>query len=324
MGLASCQSPSHKAIENDTRAPSATLQNECYANHKIPSMGAFFELQLVTSCENSQTSSLVLNIKDKLDKLESELSLYQKNSALSTLNELGEVNSMSSDFLQILTLSKEHHLKTHGVFNVAIYPLLEEIKKSSQGNKQPKISNGLKKLLDLKNVVIQGSKVHFKMEGMKLTFDGIAKGYAVDEISNILEQAGINKYLINFSGNMRWKGQREDGQNWKIAIWDPVTQLTIPIQDRLQGAIASSGIDYNYYSKNKKWHHIIDPRTLVSAQENIAATIIGPTATVCDILSTSAFILNQKEREMIFKEHYAEYGYWVRTKNKQIFSFQIH
>jgi len=323
IGLVACQS---QLLPNDRDAAknnTSSTQKQCYLDQKIPSMGTFLELQLVSTCGSAQLPNAILAIKNRLDSLEAELSLYQKDSALSRLNKFGQVDKVSSDFLTILRLSLEHNLNTDGAFNIGVEPILEEIRNSLKNGNQPKNLSGFRNLLDLKQVLIQQNRVSFKTKGMKLTFDGVAKGYAVDEIASLLEQRGIENYLVNFSGNMRWRGHREDAQNWKIAIWDPVSSLAIQIANRQRGAIASSGIDYNHYSTDKKWHHIIDPRTLRPANENTAATVIGTSATICDILSTTTFILNEKDRQKIYLDRYSEYGYWVRSKEDHIFTFRI-
>ncbi|MFH1834782.1 MAG: FAD:protein FMN transferase [Methanobacteriota archaeon] len=54
--------------------------------------------------------------------------------------------------------------------------------------------------------------------------------------------------------------------------------------------------DYErYYTEDKKVHHIIDPWTGYSATEIISATIIAPTATDADALSTAVFVLGPGE-----------------------------
>lgn len=277
-------------------------------------MGTFLELQFLGACQETKAQSVILSAKNYLDKLESELSLYQKNSQLSVLNSLGSISDVSDDFLNLLILSFDHNKKTQGVFNIAIYPVLNEIKKSFERLEiPPRYLKVLKPKIDLTQIEVNNRRVSFKQKGMMLTFDGIAKGYAVDKISEFLLSADIQNYLVNFSGNMKWNGHREDGKLWSIAIWDPIAKKSISIRNTGSGAIASSGVDYSYYSKNKKWHHIINPKTLMPANTNIAATAVGPSATICDILSTSTFIFSDFERETIYSKDYPDYQYWVRT-----------
>ena len=54
------------------------------------------------------------------------------------------------------------------------------------------------------------------------------------------------------------------------------------------------------------------------ANTNIAATAIGPSAAICDILSTSTFIFSDFERKTIYSTNYPDYQYWVRTKDGKI------
>jgi thiamine biosynthesis lipoprotein len=136
---------------------------------------------------------------------------------------------------------------------------------------------------------------------MQITFDGIAKGYAVDRVAELLEMRGYHNYLVNFSGNMRWRGQSIDKKPWNIAVWDPAQKKITPIPSREQGAIATSGNEHQS-------GHLIDPRTtkpITSGPQSVSA--IGPSAAICDVLSTTFFIQTESERQAVIKALVGQY-----------------
>ncbi len=297
----------------------AKVEKTCEFQKAIPSMGSFFEVQLPGLCNSEMNEDLTIKIKNRLDSIESEMSLYQSQSAISRLNRTGSVDDVSLDFIRNIEFSIEHQRKTAGYFNIAILPILQEIQTSfKETNRPPKDLSRFKSLLDLKKIKIENRKVSFAKSNMKVTLDGIAKGYAVDLIAEYIESQNVKNYLLNFSGNMRWRGRRVDGEFWRIAIWDFLNQKKIDLPAMDRGAIASSGAEYNFISEDRRWHHIINPKTYRPPVHILVAAAIGPSAAICDILSTTLFIWPDKQRRKILPSEYPEYKYWVMESDGRI------
>jgi thiamine biosynthesis lipoprotein len=277
-------------------------------------MGTVFELTLTVPCAQGEGREVFVAAQDLLDKIESELSLYQPESPLSRLNRDGKIANQYSHLSIMVKASLEALQKTEGAFNVAIEPILRKIRQSWKATGQaPSLAElqRLKPLVDLNQVRVDKDEIRLLRPGMALTFDGIAKGYAVDEVAHFLEESNIHNFLLNFSGNMRWKGSRFDGQAWKIAMWNPARQEIQTLAPRPSGAIASSGNEINFYSKNKRWHHLINPKTLMPAHFWQQTTVVGSSAQECDILSTASFVLEEKELRRIFHKNFPLVQVWV-------------
>ncbi len=56
---------------------------------------------------------------------------------------------------------------------------------------------------------------------MKLDFSGIAKGHAVDRVSETLTRLGATSHLIEIGGELRGAGVKPDGQPWWIGLEQP-------------------------------------------------------------------------------------------------------
>ncbi len=283
-----------------------SLPARCLTEHRIPSMGTFFELQLVHACSYNPESE-ILKIRQLFDQIETELSLYQPESEVSKLNRAGHLCTSSIHLLKLVALSKEFTQKTNGAFDITILPVLKEIETNfKRTNRPPKALVRFRPLVGGDKIHLQGNCIRFELKGMAITLDGIAKGYAVDEAAKLLPKA-IDAYLLNFSGNMLWKGEKPDG-SWRIALWNPVKQEVIPISPTEEGAIASSGPENAYFDIHKKWHHIISPKTLRPPERHAAVTAKGPSAMVCDVMSTSLMNLTFDQAEKIRSERFPEYS----------------
>ncbi len=77
---------------------------------------------------------------------------------------------------------------------------------------------------------------------------------------------------------------------WPIPGPGPAGQLLATL-DLADGALATSGDYMNYFVQDFSAHHIVDPRTGHSPTELASVTVMAPTATEADALSTTFMVL---------------------------------
>jgi thiamine biosynthesis lipoprotein len=286
----------------------------CERSQKLPSMGSLFEVQITTACQSLAPYEVFIQIQKKLDQIESEMSLYQTDSPINRLNRDSVLQGSFPHLNSVLKFSIENGRRTEGAFTVTVLPLLQLVQSSFEKNNRPPTEGQLQSLrafLDDEKIAVTESKIQFSKPGLKVTLDGVAKGYAVDVIAKILQDEGYANFLLNFSGNMRWQGVRPDRQARKISIWNPILKNGLPLDLSLQGAIASSGPEVNFYSEDKLWHHLIDPKTLRPARLWAQTTVVGESAQLCDLLSTASFMLSEEKIAEVFQANYSQYQVWV-------------
>jgi thiamine biosynthesis lipoprotein len=104
--------------------------------------------------------------------------------------------------------------------------------------------------------------------GLTLDLCGIAKGYALDQITLALLEEGARAFTLELGGEVRTQGQHPDGRDWRIAIEDPNGDGSIArhIVEPRQMALATSGHTVNGVSLvgpsgTLATSHIIDPQT---------------------------------------------------------------
>jgi len=137
-----------------------------------------------------------------------------------------------------------------------------------------------------------GREIRFADDNLWLDLGGIAKGYAIDRAFETLRAEGYDNIIVNAGGDVRLHGQRGD-RPWRIGITDPRQEDdvigVVSVGDR---AVVTSG-DYErfFMYEGKRYHHILDPHTGYSSRGVISATVIAPTATEADALSTAVFVL---------------------------------
>jgi thiamine biosynthesis lipoprotein len=154
----------------------------------------------------------------------------------------------------------------------------------------------LLKRVDARNIELRDKSVSFKAEGMGITLDGIAVGFIVDRVSELLLSRGIQNHLINASGDIRTRGAKEDGKPWTVAIQDPWKRKTYPdVVHMGDGAVSTSGNYEIYYDQEKMFHHIVNPKTGLSPDGVTSGTIRASTTMEADALATALCVMTPSQ-----------------------------
>lgn len=147
------------------------------------------------------------------------------------------------------------------------------------------------------NVICHDQKILYKNKETMIDLGAIAKGYIADQIKSYLLKKHISSALINLGGNILCVGNK-NGNPFTIGITDPKKTnssiIRIEAQDQ---SIVTSGIYQRNMTINKHfYHHILDPHTGYSYNNDLASvTILSPTSTQGDALSTVCFSLGLDE-----------------------------
>ena len=128
---------------------------------------------------------------------------------------------------------------------------------------------------------------------MTLDVGAIAKGYAVERVAQMMEDAGMTGYLLNVGGNVRTIGQRSDEEKWSVGIENPGIEggddyiSYLKISDL---SLVTSGSYQRYYVVDGvRYHHIIDPDTLMPGNRYLSVSILASHSGMADGLSTAIF-----------------------------------
>lgn len=141
------------------------------------------------------------------------------------------------------------------------------------------------------DVGIDAQRVAGRGASLKLDLGGIAKGYAVDLILDILRAHGIEQALVNAGGDLRVLGSRR-GTPWRIGIRAPRAPEVLGIVELADGEAAFTSGDYErYYDQDgHRRHHILDPTTGYPAEHTQAVTVLAADGTTADAAATALFV----------------------------------
>ena len=97
--------------------------------------------------------------------------------------------------------------------------------------------------------------------GMEIDFGGIGKEYAVDRALMLATSRADIPVLVNFGGDLRVSGPRQDRTAWRVAIEDVESLGTAAgMLELSHGALATSGDAHRFVMKDgKRLGHVLDP-----------------------------------------------------------------
>jgi len=240
----------------------------------------------------------------EIEYLEKLSNHYSSDSEITRINRNAGISEVkvSYDILKLLDKALHVSENTEGAFDVTMGPVIALY----DFHKKIRPDDGMiKKTLSLVNyreIIINRdrSTVLLKRKGMLIDLGGIAKGYAADKAAETLKKQGVRSGLVAVAGDIKAFGLKPDGKPWKIGIRNPESgdkeddiMATIELKDM---AISTSG-DYErfFISGGKRYHHLLDPKTGLSAQECRSVSIITKEGAFTDAFATGIFILGPEQ-----------------------------
>ena len=134
-----------------------------------------------------------------------------------------------------------------------------------------------------------------------LDFGAAGKGYLVDLVGELLEKHGVNNFMINAGGDILHRGPQ--GENIRLGLENPQdSSQALGVADLSnQSLCASSGSRRQW----GKFHHLINPHTLESPGDVLAAWVVADDAMTADGLATALFFTGAKRLSKAFAFEYA-------------------
>lgn len=246
----------------------------------------------------SATQPLDSEIKDVLELVNNELSMFNPSSRVSRIN-AGSTDSAGIYFSEVFTLAQEINRISRGVYDPTVGPLTDlwgfGRKQISATPSDSAIAIALSAVGIGDCSITADGLVVKKSPATVFDFSSIAKGYGVDLVGRMLEKNGVVNYMIEIGGEIRVKGVNPQGRLWHIQIDSPESgldhkQLSIVALGPERTAMASSG-NYRNFRKDangKTYGHTLSPITGYPVEGFIpAATVIAPDCATADALATA-------------------------------------
>lgn len=239
---------------------------------------------------------------------------------------------VDKDIIGLMLFAKDWDKRTNGQTNIAMGSVLriwhdyrEEGRSDPENAKLPPMEalQEAAKHTDIDKVIVDtnNSTVFLADEKMSLDVGAVAKGYATEVAAKELAAAGLESGMISAGGNVRIIGKPFDGirERWGIGIQNPDKSIVADDQSNLldvifinNTSVVSSGDYERYYVvEDKRYHHLIDPETLMPGEFYRAVTVVAENSGTADVLSTAVFLMPYQESRALVESLDGVEAIWV-------------
>lgn len=245
--------------------------------------GTYYNIKIRTDHKDKKLHS---KIKQRLQQINAQMSVFETESEISKINRMkaNVAIKLSPEMSKVLKAAADVCKKSNGRFDPTLGLLVNMWGFGPDCSKAEPSKKELKKAL--KTVGFNKLKFdrNFKTlrkshSGTNINLSAIAKGYAVDEIAALLDDAGYTDYVVEIGGEIKTKGLRSpEGVAWTVGIKKPTKDSAenAIIMSLSNMAVATSGNYRNFYERDGK-----------IVAHTISSTTGAPVET--DVLSVSVF-----------------------------------
>ncbi|ROR25675.1 thiamine biosynthesis lipoprotein [Mobilisporobacter senegalensis] len=263
--------------------------------------------------EFSEFAQLIYDNLKRYHELYDIYNNYEGINNIKTINDNAGIKPVKVDqeIIDLLKLAKETYELTDGKMNVAFGSVLEVWHEyRTEGIEDPEnasvppldLLKEKAKHIDINKMIIneKDSTVYLEDPEMSLDVGGIGKGYATEMVSQIAIKNGYKDGMISVGGNVRTFGSKGDKKEaWNVGIQNPDMDsenknlYILSIKDM---SLVTSGDYQRYYTVDgKKYHHIIDPNTLMPSDYFTAVTIVCENSGMADALTKAIYNMPYEE-----------------------------
>jgi len=265
---------------------------------------------LSASGENSKEA--VEESFKKLDEINAMASTTISTSDVYKINNASGKSyvKVNPEILKMIETSIEYSKLSDGAWDITLGPIINLWGIGTDNERLPSDEEIKDKLLlvgyDKISINENDNSVMLQKQGMAIDLGGIAKGFAADEVLKIYKKYNIENGLINLgSSSIYALGKNKDNNEWSVGIKHPRSENPNEYMGiiKLSNESLSTSGDYERYfiKDNKRYHHIIDPKTGYPVDNGVMSDTIvidGDTTDngmLSDILTTTVFTLGPEK-----------------------------
>ncbi len=274
-------------------------------------MGTTWSVKWIPQTATRDPAAIQRELAELLERLEGFFSTYRPESEVSRFNRITSTDwiPVSAELAEAAERARGISALTDGAFDVTIEPLLQRwgFGPHPVPARAPDDAEltALRSRVDWRRLEARSSPPSLRKTrpDVAADFSSVAKGLAVDALSERLARLGCGNHLVAIGGDLRAAGPGPRGDGWPVAIEDPLS--TWPALGRLlllrNGALSTSGNHRNVRTiAGQRVGHVIDPRTgRPVSGPHLSASVVARTCADSSALATALFVVGPDAGETL-------------------------
>ncbi|MES2691952.1 MAG: FAD:protein FMN transferase [Verrucomicrobiota bacterium] len=239
-------------------------------------------------------------VAQRLEELEKVFSTYRSDSELTRFNRTESTDwiTVSPEMVWVAYHSRRVSELTEGTFDPTVAPLVTLWGFGPQGvaNRMPDEVQikAAQELVDYRrlDVRLESPALRKTVAALKADFSSMAKGYAADQISELLVSMGVASHLLAIGGDIKSRG-RETSMGLSTPTAEPSGSTAAVVRLKGEQAVSTAG---NYRTVvmygRKRYGHIVDPRTGRPVDSAVlSVSVVHTSCAYSSALATGLYVL---------------------------------
>jgi thiamine biosynthesis lipoprotein len=294
-------------------------------------MGTTFNVTLVAPPADIDLESLQTRIQDRLEHVDKIASTYRGDSELSRFNAEPSTDwvRVMPEFCRMIASANEISFMTQGAFDITVGPLVNlwgfgpEDRQENRDVELPtdeEISAARTRVgYEMLETDCDHSVIRKASATVYVDLSGWAKGYAVDQIAQLLDEQHLTNYLVEIGGELRVRGHNTEQRKFSVAIEKPLpnNEMSYTLVRLSDVSVATSGDYRNFFEHDgRRYSHSIDPRTgRPVSDELVGVTVVSTQTAYADAVATAFLVLGPEEGHALAEKLRIAAYFLVRTDN---------
>jgi thiamine biosynthesis lipoprotein len=256
----------------------------------------------------TQADNAVKAVWAKFAAINATASDYQEDSEIMRLSKLSPIKPaeaipISDDLAAMLGFGQQLAEQSDGAFDLTIGPLTQLWRKTKRSRKLPDadVLRAAREAVDHRALFLAKDAsgkptAALTKPNMRLDLGGIAAGYAIDQSLAELKRLGIDRAMIDSSGDIGCSGPPPGERGWRIGIAPLNPQAPPSRYLRLSNAaLTTSGDAYQHITLDgERYSHIVNPLTGLGLTRPSSVTVIARDCMTADALATTVCVLGHE------------------------------
>lgn len=270
-------------------------------------MGSYFEVRLGATTPGA--IDLARRALERVEALEFQLTVYRDDSEVSRLNATGHLGpvEVEAGLFRLLSRAQDLAAETGGAYDVTT-GALSDAWGFVQGPRRvpdPATLADARARTGFRHVRLDPERttVAFDRPGVTINLGSIGKGYAIDRAVDVVRDHWWPTSALVHGGrsSLYTLGSPPGafGGRWEVALRNPfAAEAPLGMLKIRNRGLGTSGATFQRFEAGGRvFGHILDPRTGEPALGPASVSVLAPTATDADALSTAFYLMGVEATE---------------------------